>query len=108
MDNSKISAAMSGPSGSGTTPVDQYRPNDWGLFQVHGNVAEWVEDCWAPTIARPSGSPAAVVLANCKDHVLRGGAWSYSKTALRAAFREYAPADGRYNHVGFRVARDLE
>ena len=103
-----ISPVLNAPSKGGTAPVDRYRPNDWGLFQVHGNVAEWVEDCWTPTIASASNSPAAVESANCKDHVLRGGAWSYPKTALRAAFREHAPADGRYNHVGFRVACDLD
>ena len=104
----EISAAVNVPSSGGTTPVDQFQPNAWGLFQVHGNVAEWVEDCWRATIAEAASSPAATVSANCKDHVLRGGAWSYPKTALRAAFREHAPADGRYNHVGFRVARDLD
>jgi formylglycine-generating enzyme required for sulfatase activity/serine/threonine protein kinase len=106
--HSKLSTAVSVASAGGTTRVDQYQPNPWGLFQVHGNVAEWVEDCWEVATARASVSPAAVVLPNCKDHVLRGGAWSYPKTALRAAFREHAPADGRYNHVGFRVARDLD
>ena len=106
--NSEIGAAINVASAGGTTPVDQYQPNPWGLFQVHGNVAEWVEDCWTTTIAMASISPAAVVLPNCKGHVLRGGAWSYPKTALRAAFREHAPASGSYNHVGFRVARDLD
>ena len=104
----EISAAVNVPSSGSTTRVDQFQPNAWGLFQVHGNVAEWVEDCWTATIAEASSSPAAAVSANCKDHVLRGGAWSYPKTALRVAFREHAPADGRYNHVGFRVARDLD
>ena len=104
----RTSAGISASSKGGTAPVAHYQPNEWGLFQVHGNVAEWVEDCWTPTIASASSSPAPVVLTNCKDHVLRGGAWSYPRTALRAAFREHAPADGRYNHVGFRVARDLD
>jgi formylglycine-generating enzyme required for sulfatase activity len=106
--NSGVSAASNDPSAGGTALVDQYQPNGWGLFQVHGNVAEWVEDCWTPATARASSRSATVVLANCKDHVLRGGAWSYPRTALRAAFREHAPAGGRYNHVGFRVARDLD
>jgi formylglycine-generating enzyme required for sulfatase activity len=104
----EISAAVNMLSSGGTTRVDEYQPNPWGLFQVHGNVSEWAEDCWTPASARGSVSPAPVVLPNCKDHVLRGGAWSYPGSALRAAFREHAPADGRYNHVGFRVARDLD
>ncbi len=105
---SETGGAVNIASAGGTAPVERYQPNKWGLYQVHGNVAEWVEDCWTTAGAEASASPAAVVLPNCKDHVLRGGAWSYPKTALRAAFREHAPTDGRYNHIGFRVARDLD
>jgi formylglycine-generating enzyme required for sulfatase activity len=90
-----------------TALVDAYKPNDWGLYQVHGNVAEWTEDCWSTSILSSSDSGAPVAVPNCSDHVLRGGAWSYWPAALRAAHREPAPAEGRYNHVGFRVARDV-
>ena len=104
----ELNLARAEPPIGSTAAVDQYQPNDWGLYQVHGNIAEWTEDCWTPTIASSSSSPAAVSVENCSTHVLRGGAWSYPPAALRAAFREYAPSDGRYNHVGFRVARDTE
>jgi len=89
-----------------TAPVQRYQPNDWGLYQVHGNVAEWTEDCWTPSVGGSSNSSAAVTSETCAKHVLKGGAWSYPPSALRAAFRE--PASGRFNHVGFRVARDLD
>lgn len=90
-----------------TAVVDSYRPNDWGIFQVHGNVDDLTEDCWTGTIASSSDSGAAVQEENCKLHVGKGGAWSYQPSALRAAFRDPVPAAGRYNHIGFRVARDL-
>jgi formylglycine-generating enzyme required for sulfatase activity len=101
-----ISEKSAAPPGH-TALVDAYRPNDWGLYQVHGNVAEWTEDCWEASILSSSDSGAPVVVPNCSAHVLRGGAWSYWPAALRAAHREPAPAEGRYNHVGFRVARDV-
>lgn len=89
-----------------TANVDAYRPNDWGLYQVHGNVAEWTEDCWTDSIASSSDSGAAVKLQDCEKHVIKGGGWSDWPEALRSAARQFAPTDGRYNHIGFRVARD--
>ena len=92
----------------GTVSVDQYEPNPWGIYQVHGNVGEWVEDCWTASVASSSSSPAAVSQPNCESHVLRGGSWRYGGNALRAASREgFLPAE-RANDTGFRIVRDVE
>jgi formylglycine-generating enzyme required for sulfatase activity len=90
-----------------TVPVHWYMPNQWGIFQVHGNVAEWVQDCWNKThIGGPIDGSAAQT-GDCSRRVVRGGAWNYFPEDIRAAYRESAPAEHRYYHVGFRVARDL-
>ncbi len=88
-------------------PVGRYAPNGFGLYDMHGNVLEWVQDCYkesydgAPTDGRPvSGKPDCL-------RVLRSGAWSYGSRVLRAANRYgTAPVD-RMNIVGFRVAKTL-
>lgn len=105
-DAQSITKASDAPPGR-TAPVQSYKPNDWGLYQVHGNVSEWTEDCWIPSMLSSSDSGAPVVVPNCSEHVLRGGAWSYWPSLLRSAYREHGPAEGRYNQIGFRVARDV-
>jgi formylglycine-generating enzyme required for sulfatase activity len=90
-----------------TLPVRSFEPNRFGLYQVHGNVWEWVEDCYHDgyTSAPPDGS--AWMSANCTDHVVRGGAWNSNPKVLRAASRGRYPHESRGNVVGFRVARTL-
>jgi formylglycine-generating enzyme required for sulfatase activity len=100
------------PTGSasppkGTLPVYSYAPNAWGLFQVHGNVAEWVEDCWNRSYMGAPAKALAVQSGNCDRRVVRGGGWEYFAPALRSAHRESARKENRYYHVGFRVARNL-
>ncbi len=95
------------PLRGGTVPVHLYRPNPGGIYQVHGNVAEWVEDCWNRSYMGAPHDPSAVRTGDCDRRVLRGGAWSYWPSDIRAAYRESAPKDQRYVHVGFRVARDV-
>jgi formylglycine-generating enzyme required for sulfatase activity len=75
-----------------TLPVGSFQPNGFGLYDVHGNVYEWVEDCY-------DGS--------CSSRVLRGGSWSYYPQGLRSAVRyEYGPSSRSYV-IGFRVARTV-
>ena len=106
--NANEAAATLGPPRGGTVPVYLYQPNPWGLYQVHGNVAEWVEDCWNKSFMDAPSDSSAVQTGDCGRRVLRGGAWSYWPSDIRAAYRESARSDQRYVHVGFRVARDLQ
>ena len=89
------------------TAAGSYRPNAFGLHDMHGNVWEWVEDCWNGSYmgARTDGS--AWLRGDCSARVLRGGSWDNNPGDLRAAYRSrIAPVD-RYGSVGFRVARTL-
>ena len=90
-----------------TAPVGSFSANTWGLHDMHGNVFEWVQDCWndsyrgAPTDGSAGGS------GNCEDRVLRGGAWGGIPRLLRAAFRIGVSSGLRDNSIGFRVARTV-
>ncbi len=90
-----------------TSDVGSFRPNAFGLYDMHGNVWEWVEDCYKPSYegAPDDGSP--VRFEGCPLHILRGGAWNYYPRLLRSAYR-YATAPAvRMNNAGFRVARSM-
>jgi formylglycine-generating enzyme required for sulfatase activity len=104
---SSTSQAGTGGAPKGTVPVHLFQPNPWGLFQVHGNVAEWIEDCWNRSYMGAPSDGAAVTTGDCDRHGLRGGGWSYRASDIRSAYRESARKENRYVHVGFRVARDL-
>lgn len=90
--------------------VQATKENPWGLYNLDGNVAEWVADCWLP--ARhglpPSGRPwLARDGADCTRRVLKGGAWVTSRWRKRRANRLPEFAEARDIFTGFRVARDL-
>ena len=97
-----------GPWRKRTLPVKSLEPNPFGLYQVHGNVWEWTDDCYhynygdAPT----DGSPQRE--HNCARRVLRGGAWYDHPTDLRSASRVRYLLHHRVDCVGFRIARSLE
>lgn len=90
-----------------TVEVGSFTPNPYGLHDMHGNVMEWVEDCWNPDHAGApgDGSPRG---GDCSRRVLKGGAWYYEAAYLRSAARQSYPAKTRLNVVGFRVARTLQ
>jgi formylglycine-generating enzyme required for sulfatase activity len=90
-----------------TVPVNAFKPNPWGLHQVHGNVYDWVEDCYHDSYQGAPADGSARTSGECKYHVLRGGSWGNDPQDLRAAYRYgYLPGFRNLN-VGFRVARTL-
>ncbi|MCY4659491.1 MAG: SUMF1/EgtB/PvdO family nonheme iron enzyme [Acidobacteria bacterium] len=89
-----------------TAPAGSFASNGWGLHDVHGNVWEWVEDCWHENYARaPRDGSAWTTGGNCRRRVVRGGSWGSDPRVLRSADRLRLDAEGRVATVGFRVAR---
>ena len=88
-------------------PVDSFAPNSFGLHQVHGNVNEWVADCWSGAYQQAATDGAASTAGDCGRRVLRGGSWYDSPQLLRAAARTGFYPGYRSNKIGFRVGRTL-
>jgi formylglycine-generating enzyme required for sulfatase activity len=94
--------------GKQTAPVGRFRANPFGLHDVHGNVWEWVEDCWHESYEdAPTDGSAWDTGGDCSRRVLRGGAWVNLPRYLRAALRYRSGAGGRHYSYGFRLARTL-
>jgi formylglycine-generating enzyme required for sulfatase activity len=91
-----------------TLPVKSFKPNAWGLYQVHGNVWEWVEDCWNENYHNAPSDGSANTTGECGRRVVRGGSWSGDPLSLRAAFRDWYSSDNRDDLIGFRVGRMLK
>lgn len=94
-------------SGEAVTPVGHYRPNRFGLYDVVGNVWEFVADCYETNYRNTPTDGSAVTKRNCNIHITRGGSWANPATGLRSAYRRLTGGDPVYNR-GFRVVRDLE
>ena len=93
-----------------THPVGRKKPNAWGLYDLHGNVAEWCNDRYDKEYYRssPPGNPRGP--AHGKTYVLRGGAWSSSADLLRSSARVcddpgFADASQACDALGFRCVR---
>ena len=90
-----------------TVPVDSFVMNPWGLYNVHGNVWEWTEDCWNESNTGNPGDGSARIIGDCSRRVVRGGSWREGPQFLRAAFRGWNTAVNRNDYRGFRLARTL-
>jgi formylglycine-generating enzyme required for sulfatase activity len=90
-----------------THPVATKKPNDWGLYDMCGNVCEWCRDRYADHYAGdeqrdpkgPKTGPA---------RVLRGGCWAYDAEHCRSAYRDFCPAEDHSHYNGFRVVLHTE
>jgi formylglycine-generating enzyme required for sulfatase activity len=90
-----------------TAPVGSFRPNAFGLFDAHGNVWEWVQDCWNGSHAGAPTDGSARMTGICSRRVLRGGSWCNAPTLLRSATRYGGVSALPCRDFGFRVVRVL-
>jgi formylglycine-generating enzyme required for sulfatase activity len=91
-----------------TLPVEELSPNDWGLYQMHGNVWEWVQDHWHDSYERAPTDGSAWLDADAAPdalRVIRGGSWDGRAQHCRSAFRHRSEPDNRDYDLGFRPAR---
>lgn len=96
-------------SASKTHPVGQKNPNELGIYDLSGNVWEWIEDCWHDNYNNaPTNSNAWLEedKGNCSRRVLRGGSWYYYDDFCRVSNRFNFYTDFRNLNFGFRVAQD--
>ncbi|MDN5871058.1 MAG: formylglycine-generating enzyme family protein [Nitrococcus sp.] len=86
-----------------TVAVKRLPPNPWGLYEMHGNVWEWVQDNWHDDY---TGAPADGSSWEAgAGRVVRGGSWCHNARNCRCASRSRYEPDGRYVNLGFRCAR---
>ena len=91
-----------------TAPAGSFAANAWGLHDMHGNVEEWVEDCWHDSYARaPADGSAWTRGGDCGRRVVRGGCWVSGPWHLRSAKRGRSGVGVWNGVVGFRLARTL-
>lgn len=105
----RITTAQANFGGSKTLQVGSLAKNAWGLYDLHGNVWEWVQDCWhdnyqgAPDTGRAWGNGCSGEVRR----VLRGGGWFLNPDFTRSAYRSGNAPENRYGDTGFRLARTL-
>ena len=90
-----------------TSPIGSFAANPLGLFDMPGNLWEWVEDCWNDSHRESPHDGVARTDGDCARRVIRGGAWDDEHEDLRSGNRLSVPAARRYNTIGIRVLRAL-
>ena len=99
-------AWFGGNSEGKTHPVGKKQPNAFGLYDLVGNVWEWMADCWHHDYEHAPDDGIAWETGDCTLRVLRGGSWSYGQDYLRSAFRFRFYPGFRYDFIGFHLAQD--
>jgi formylglycine-generating enzyme required for sulfatase activity len=90
-----------------TAPVGSYSPNKFGLYDMHGNAWQRLEDCWHENYQGAPSDGSAWVSGDCSHRVVRGGSWGFDPRSLRSAYRYWDNTGGRNFNSGFRLGRTL-
>jgi len=91
----------------GLAPIGQFEPNAFGIYDMTGNVWEWLADCYEASYANAPADGSPLLRDNCDARSIRGGSWGYDLSSLRSADRSDDPPDLLYDGIGFRVARGM-
>lgn len=91
----------------GPAPVASFRANAWGLYDMSGNLSEWVADCWHASYRRAPADGAAWYNPGCRQRLVRGGSWANSPQQTRAAWRLSQDSDTTSARIGFRLVRGI-
>ena len=94
--------------GHETAPVSSFAPNGFGLYDMAGNVWQWVDDCWHDSYqGTPTDGSPWLANGDCTLRVVRAGSWYDAASSVRSASRYKGTVGGRIIYCGFRVARTL-
>ncbi len=94
-------------SKKGSAPVGSFEANPFGLYDMHGNIWEWTEDCWNPNHVDAPTDGSARLEGDCALRLTRSGSWYYFSKNVRSAWRFKIDARVRSYGIGLRVLRDL-
>lgn len=102
--DSPLKGCEKGKDRKQTLEVGSLPTNQWGLHDMHGNVWEWTQDCWASDYKDAPDDGSAFEFENCPRRVLRGGGWNYRGSYNRSAIRYDYSHSLRLENLGFRLA----
>lgn len=105
MTGNMITAREAKFNASAPVSVGTYSPNNFGLYDMHGNVWEWTSSCYTEILTIEQDNVGDRV---CSHNVLKGGGWNSNASSLRSSNRSKADRNTRSAHVGFRLALDLK
>jgi formylglycine-generating enzyme required for sulfatase activity len=90
-----------------SSPVGSFQPNDLGLYDMLGNVFEWVQDCWNPDYSGAPTDGSAWLTGDCSQRGMRGGSWFTAPSLVSTSGRNRFEDTYRSNSVGFRLVREI-
>ncbi len=90
-----------------TAPADSFQPNGFGLYDVLGNVEEWVDDCWNDSYAGAPSDGTSWYAGDCDRRIARGGSFYDPPEDHRSGYHNWTGINSRVFDRGFRVARTI-